>query len=78
MDREAALTKHNSRLNLQVTKVFTKQFEIYVGAENALGYKQDNPILASDDPFGPYFDSTIIHGPIQGATVYTGLRFKIK
>jgi len=68
----------HSRLNLQVTKVFSKQFEIYVGGENVLGYKQDNPILASDDPFGAYFDSTIIHGPIQGATAYAGLRFKMK
>lgn len=67
-----------SRLNLQVTKVFTKQFEIYLGGENILNYKQENPILASDDPFGAYFDSTIIHAPIQGATVYVGLRFNIK
>jgi len=67
-----------SKLNLQVTKVFSKQFEVYVGAENVLGYKQDNPILASNDPFGAYFDSTIVHAPIQGATVYTGVRFKIK
>jgi len=68
----------HSRLNVQVTKVFTKQFEVYVGGENVLGYKQDNPILAADDPFGSYFDSTIIHGPIQGATAYAGLRFKLK
>lgn len=67
-----------SRLNLQVTKVFSKQFEVYVGGENVLGYKQDNPILATDDPFGAYFDSTIIHGPIQGANAYAGLRFTLK
>ncbi|NQY28679.1 MAG: TonB-dependent receptor [Flavobacteriaceae bacterium] len=71
-------TNPYSKLNLQVTKVFTKQFEIYVGGENVLGYKQETPILAADDPFGAYFDSTIVHGPIQGATVYAGLRFKIK
>jgi len=71
-------TNPHSRLNLQVTKVFSKQFEIYVGGENVLGYKQDSPILASDDPFGAYFDSTIIHGPIQGATAYAGLRFTMK
>jgi outer membrane receptor for ferrienterochelin and colicin len=74
----AAFANPFSRLNLQVTKVFTKQFEVYIGGENVLGYRQDNPVLASDDPFGPFFDSTIISGPVQGARVYTGLRFNIK
>ena len=67
-----------SRLNAQVTKVFSKQFEIYLGGENILNYKQEMPILAADDPFGAYFDSTIIHAPIQGANVYAGLRFNIE
>lgn len=67
-----------NQVNLQVTKVFSQQFEVYLGAENLFGYKQDNPILAADDPFGPYFDSTIIYAPVQGARVYTGLRFNIK
>ncbi|MGB1269390.1 MAG: TonB-dependent receptor [Flavobacteriaceae bacterium] len=67
-----------SRLNAQVTRVFSKQFEVYLGGENILNYKQNNPILAADDPFGAYFDSTIIHGPIQGANVYAGLRFNIE
>ena len=67
-----------SRINAQVTKVFSKQFEVYLGGENILNYKQDSPILAADDPFGAYFDSTIIHAPIQGANVYAGLRFNIE
>ena len=67
-----------SRINAQVTKVFSKQFEVYLGGENILNYKQENPILAADDPFGAYFDSTIIHAPIQGANVYAGLRFNIE
>lgn len=67
-----------SKLNAQVTKVFSKQFEVYLGGENILNYKQDNPILAAYDPFGAYFDSTIIHAPIQGANVYAGLRFNIE
>lgn len=66
-----------STLNAQVTKVFSKQFEVYLGGENLLGYRQENPILAANDPFGAYFDSTILYAPIQGARVYTGLRFKI-
>ena len=63
--------------NLQITKVFSKKFELYVGGENLTNLKQKNPILASDDPFGDSFDSTIIYAPIFGRMLYSGLRFKI-
>ena len=66
-----------SLLNSQITKVFSKKFEIYVGAENLTNYKQKNPILASDNPFGEYFDTTIVYSPIFGSSFYAGLRFKI-
>ena len=66
-----------SLLNFQVTKVFSKKFEIYVGGENITNVKQKNPILASDNPFGNNFDSTIIYSPIFGQMLYSGLRFKI-
>lgn len=65
-------------LNAQITKVFNQKFEIYAGAENITNYKQTNPIIASNDPFGEYFDSTIIYGPIFGVSYYAGFRFKIK
>ena len=65
-------------LNSQITKVFSSQFEIYMGAENLTNVKQDNPILASNDPFGSNFDTTIIYSPIFGRAFYAGLRFKIK
>tara|TARA_R110001592_G_scaffold237875_2_gene497123 strand:+ start:2453 stop:4696 length:2244 start_codon:yes stop_codon:yes gene_type:complete len=65
-------------LNSQITKVFSDKFEVYVGAENLTNVMQKNPILASDDPFGPYFDSTMVYAPIFGRAIYTGLRFKIK
>lgn len=65
-------------LNSQITKVFSDKFEVYVGAENLTNVQQKNPILASDDPFGSYFDSTIVYSPIFGRAFYTGLRFKIK
>ena len=64
-------------LNSQVTKVFSNQFEVYVGAENLTNVQQKNPILASDNPFGPYFDTTIVYQPIFGRAIYAGLRFKI-
>jgi outer membrane receptor for ferrienterochelin and colicin len=66
-----------SQMNAQVTKVFTKNFEIYLGGENLTGYTQENPILAADDPFSPYFDSSIVYAPVLGNMYYAGLRFKI-
>ncbi|TYB78228.1 TonB-dependent receptor [Bizionia myxarmorum] len=64
-------------LNLQVTKVFSPKFEVYLGGENVTNVRQDNPILAADDPFGANFDSTFVYGPVFGSMYYAGLRFKI-
>lgn len=38
---------------------------------------QEDPVLASDDPFGPYFDASLIWGPVFGRKIYAGLRFRI-
>ncbi|RCS27923.1 TonB-dependent receptor [Polaribacter sp. WD7] len=65
-------------LNAQVTKVFSKRFEIYVGGENITNVQQENPIIGSDNPFGANFDTTIVYAPIFGRAVYLGLRFKVK
>ncbi|WP_372752144.1 TonB-dependent receptor domain-containing protein [Mariniflexile sp.] len=65
-------------LNMQITKVFSPKFELYLGGENVTIVRQSNPILGSDDPFGSYFDTTFVYGPIFGSMYYAGLRFKIK
>ncbi len=65
-------------LNAQVTKVFSPKFEVYLGGENITDVRQDNPILAADDPFGENFDTTFVYGPIFGNMYYAGLRFKIQ
>lgn len=64
-------------LNLQITKVFSPKFEVYLGGENVTNVRQDNPILAAADPFGANFDSTFVYGPVFGSMYYAGLRFKI-
>ena len=53
-------------LNAQITRVFSKTFEVYVGGENITNYKQANGILAADAPFGAYFDSTMQYAPAFG------------
>lgn len=66
-----------STLNSQVTYVISEKFEVYVGGENLTSTKQENPIIASEDPFGDYFDTTFVYAPVVGITAYGGLRFKI-
>ncbi|MGB5417885.1 TonB-dependent receptor plug domain-containing protein, partial [Algibacter sp.] len=64
-------------LNAQITKVFSSQFEVYLGGENITNLRQSNPILGADDPFGANFDSTFVYGPIFGSMYYAGLRYKL-
>jgi len=67
-------------MNAQVSKTFGKKklFDVYVGAENLTNYFQKNLIIAHDDPFGPYFDASMVWGPVSGRLIYGGFRFTIK
>ncbi|MDN3492862.1 TonB-dependent receptor [Winogradskyella bathintestinalis] len=65
-------------LNLQVTKVFSPKFEVYLGGENVTNVRQDDPLVSADNPFGSNFDSNFVYGPIFGSMYYAGLRFRIK
>ncbi len=49
-------------------------WEIYLGIENLTDYRQKDPILAWQDPFGPYFDSSLVWGPSIGRRAYIGIR----
>ena len=64
-------------LNSQITRVFSSKFEIYLGGENIGNYKQLNPIISSENPFSPNFDSSQIYAPIFGRMIYSGLRLKL-
>ena len=64
-------------LNAQVSRAFRSGLEVYLGGENLTGFRQPNPIIAADDPFGPRFDAGAhVWGPITGRMVYAGIRFK--
>ncbi|MEZ4852743.1 TonB-dependent receptor domain-containing protein [Flavobacterium sp.] len=65
-------------LNAQITRTFSSTFEVYIGGENIGNYKQKNAIIQAENPFGTYFDSSMIYGPVFGQMYYAGLRFKIK
>lgn len=64
-------------INAQVTRYF-KKWNIYIGSENLTNYTQKDPIIASDQPFGEYFDSSLIWGPVSGIKVYAGLRYTLE
>jgi len=65
-------------INFQITRVFSKRFEVYVGGENVTNYQQHRVILGADNPFGSNFDSSIVYAPIFGQMYYAGLRFSLK
>ena len=66
-----------SLMNAQITKVFSQKFEIYVGGENLTNFRQNNPVLGSENPFGANFDTSIVYGPIMGRMFYAGFRYKL-
>jgi hypothetical protein len=61
-----------------LTKLKGHDLHVYLGVENLLNYKQELPLVASDDPFGNYFDASMVWGPIYGRMIYAGLRFRVK
>lgn len=64
-------------LNAQITHLY-KKWNFYVGGENLANFKQKNPIIAAQDPFGSHFDANRVWGPIMGWNVYVGVRFSVK
>lgn len=60
----------------QITKKF-RYFELYAGSDNLTNYTQKRPVLASEDPYGAYFDASILYAPIMRRTWYAGLRLTL-
>ena len=78
VDRLPEFSPSFAVMNVQVTKVFSKTFEVYAGGENIGNYRQEKAILGASNPFGSNFDTSIIYAPVFGQMYYAGLRFKIK
>ena len=77
IDRPKGFSPSYSLWNTQLTRVFSKKFEIYLGGENIGNYRQIDPIIGVEDPFGADFDAAQIYAPIFGGMIYSGLRLKI-
>lgn len=60
----------------QITRKF-KGTDIYIGVENIGNYRQEHPVIGSDDPWSPDFNASVVWGPITGITAYAGVRFTL-
>ncbi|MCH2043582.1 MAG: TonB-dependent receptor [Saprospiraceae bacterium] len=71
------------KLNAHINYYLKNGLELYVGGENLTNYRQEQPILGADDPFGvqntnsPAFDASSVYGPVFGAMVYVGFRYTL-
>jgi len=63
--------------NTQINKE-AGRFEWYVGAENLFDFHLHNPIIAANAPFSPYFDGSLVWGPIMGRNLYVGFRYNLE
>lgn len=63
-------------INLQITKYF-RTWEVYGGVENLTDFRQMHAVIGGDQPFGEYFDSSMIWGPLHGRKFYLGFRYRI-
>ena len=72
-----AFSEPYSLMNAQVTRAFSTKFEVYAGGENLTNVRQGNPVLGASDPFGPYFDTSILFAPVLGSMYYVGFRYNL-
>lgn len=67
-------------MNAQISKTLGKvhPVEVYLGGENLGNFIQKVNIIDPRNPFGNYFDASLVWGPVAGRMIYAGLRFKLK
>lgn len=64
-------------VNAQISRGF-RWGNIYLGSENLLNFKQANPIIDAENPFGNNFDASFVWAPVAGRVVYAGFKYKIQ
>lgn len=76
-------------MNLQVTKKFKNDIEVYAGVKNLLNFLPKDPLMRPFDPFdkhindpvnnpnGYTFDTTYNYAPLQGARGFLGVRWSV-
>jgi outer membrane receptor for ferrienterochelin and colicins len=70
-------------VNGQISRVFAPGIDLYLGVENILNYRQQNPIAAAqwayqdEQMFQENMDASLVYGPIFGRMVYVGGRLTL-
>ncbi|MFN4122065.1 MAG: TonB-dependent receptor domain-containing protein [Flavobacteriales bacterium] len=64
------------QFHAQITRSF-KNFDVFMGGENLSSFGQQDLINAWQDPFGPFFDASLVWGPAFGRMYYVGFRWKL-
>lgn len=65
------------QLNAQVTYVFKKNLELYLGGENLNNFIVHDVIVSAENPSSEYFDGSQLWGPVFGRMFYLGFRWMI-
>lgn len=64
--------------NIQATKSFTNNLQVFGGVKNLLDFTPAaNSILNADDPFSERFDPAYVYASNQGIRVFLGVRYKL-
>ena len=63
-------------VNGQISRGF-RWGNVYIGGENLLDFRQKDPIVDPQNPFGSNFDASMTWGPVAGRMIYAGFRMKI-
>ncbi|MDD2277724.1 MAG: TonB-dependent receptor, partial [Bacteroidales bacterium] len=63
-------------MNAQISKKIMN-WDAYIGVENLTGYTQGNPVISADNPYSPFFDASMVWGPLTGRKFYLGFRYSI-
>lgn len=63
-------------VNIQFTKKI-KLLDLYFGIENISNFRQEEPIVSWENPFGEYFDTSLTWGNTRGREMYLGFRFNL-
>lgn len=70
-------------VNGQISRTFAPGVDLYLGLENILDYRQQNPIVGwdlaqtDDQAFQENMDASLVYGPIFGRMVYVGGRLTL-
>jgi outer membrane receptor for ferrienterochelin and colicin len=75
--RARSFSPEFATMNAQVSRRIWAGMDLYLGVENIFGFRQDDPVLDGAHPEGPYFDASLIWGPVTGRMVYAGLRYRL-